>query len=337
MTALKEYQRLEASGLWRPNPDAQRRDVIVSIGEATLTITDLREQPLAHWSLAAVMRLNPGEVPAIFCPDGDPGETLEIAEDETAMLEAISRLRRAIERSRPRPGRLRLAGSLTIGLLVVAVLGLWLPGMLRSHTLGVVPEIQRQAIGTALLGRIERLAGRACGNPETTPVLAALARRTGARRLAVLPAGINTARNLPGGIVLLNKTLIEDHEDPAIAAGYILTETARAGLTDPLEELLRFAGPIAAFRLLTTGELTRETLDRYAEWVLIAPRPPLPAETVLPRFKTARIPSTPYAYAQDATGESVLDLIEADPMIAQDPPPILADRDWVLLQTICGG
>lgn len=269
MTAIKKYQRLEASGLWRPTPDTQRRDVIVSIGEATLTITDMKEQPLAHWSLAAVMRLNPGEYPAIFCPDGDPEETLEIAEDETAMLEAISKLRRAIERSRAHPGRVRFAGSLAIILMIVAVLGLWLPGALRSHTLKVVPDIQREAIGKALLGRIERLAGRTCGNAETAPVLRTLAERTGARRLVVLPAGVSEIRNLPGGIVLLNKALIEDHEDPAVVAGYILAAKARAELNDPMEELLRYAGPVTSLRLLTTGKLSQNTLDSYAEWLLV--------------------------------------------------------------------
>ena len=55
MTALSEYQRLEASGLWRASPEDQRSDVIVSIGDATLVITDLRENPLAHWSLARII------------------------------------------------------------------------------------------------------------------------------------------------------------------------------------------------------------------------------------------------------------------------------------------
>ena len=58
MTALKEYQRLEASGLWRPEPDAQRRDVVVSLGDASLTMSEFSGRPLAHWSLAAVRRAN---------------------------------------------------------------------------------------------------------------------------------------------------------------------------------------------------------------------------------------------------------------------------------------
>ncbi|WP_424984413.1 hypothetical protein [Microbulbifer sp. S227A] len=337
MTALKKYDRLEASGLWRASPDEQRRDAIVKIGEATLTITDMRERPLAHWSLAAVQRRNPGEFPAIFSPDGDPGETLEIAEDETAMLDAIAKLRRAIDRSRSHPGRLRFAGSMTFAVIVLAVLLMWLPGVLRTHALNVVPKIQREAIGKALLGRIERVAGVACGSAETTPVLARLARRTGARRLVILPAGVIDSRNLPGGVILLNKSLIEDYEDPAVAAGYILSETVQASENDPLEQLLSYAGPVASFRLLTTGKVTQATLDSYAEWVLISPRPPLAPDALLAAFAAAQLPSSPYAYARDVTGESVLDLIEADPMAGRDADPILPDREWVQLQNICGG
>ena len=33
MTALKEYQRLECTGLWKETSDSQRREVLVSFGE----------------------------------------------------------------------------------------------------------------------------------------------------------------------------------------------------------------------------------------------------------------------------------------------------------------
>ena len=72
MTALSKYQRLEASALWRDSISGQRRDVIVSLGDASLVITDKNERPLTHWSLAAVQRANPGAMPAVFHPDGDP-------------------------------------------------------------------------------------------------------------------------------------------------------------------------------------------------------------------------------------------------------------------------
>lgn len=337
MTALKQYERLEAAALWRAGPEAQRRDVIVSLGEATLTITDMNDRPLGHWSLAALERANPGQYPAVFHPAGDNAETLEIDGGETAMLEAIRKLRSALERGRPRPGRLRAASVLGSLALIAGVLGLWLPGALQRHTVKVVPEIQRKAIGQALLGRIERVAGQACNSAGAAPVLDSLARRTDAGKIVILPAGVGTSLSLPGSIVLLNRSLIEDHEDPAVAAGAVFAEQVRSRSQDPLAELLSHGGMLASFRLLTTGNLNRATLDRYAEAALSLPRPGVADEELLQRFGAAAVSSAPYAYALDVTGETVLGLIEADPMSGRAVDPVLADRDWVRLQAICGG
>ena len=97
MTALEKYDRIEASALWRAGEDAQRREVIVAIGDASLTISDMQDRPLAHWSLPAVERANPGERPAIYHPDGDPGEVLEIPGEEAQMIEAIEKLQDQVQ------------------------------------------------------------------------------------------------------------------------------------------------------------------------------------------------------------------------------------------------
>lgn len=337
MTALREYDRLEATALWRPGPQDQRREVVVSIGEATLIITDTRDRALTHWSLAALERQNPGERPAIFSPDGDTGETLEIGPDEGEMIDAIEKLRRAVERSRPHPGRLRQVSILAISGLFLALTVFWLPGAMLRHTLDVVPDIKRQEIGAAVLGRIERLSGKACNTPEAQAGLNRLARRTGVRKVVILRTGVKDSLLLPGQIVLLNRALVEDHEDPAVAAGFILMETARAQADDPLARLLRASGLTAPLRLLTTGSLTPQMLDRYSETVLLSPKPDPEDDRALAAFAEAGVSSVPFAYARDITGESVLGLIEADPMAGQDPDPIMADRDWILLQNICGG
>ena len=336
MTALKKYQRIEATGLWRPSPDEQRREVVVSIGKATLTISDFNDRALTHWSLAALERQNPGAFPAVFNPDGDPDETLELGESETTMLEAIDRLQRAIERSRPRPGRLRWMSVGGVVAAVLAVLLFWFPGALRNHVVSVVPEVKRQEIGDTILRRIERVSGPACTSVDAQASLNQLAHRTGVRQIIILPAGVQDSLSLPGGTVLLNRALVEDHEDPAVAAGYIIAERARTALNDPLDDLLDRTGASSAFRLLTTGELTPEIIDAYTEQVLSQPRPSLPDEDLLAMFSQSALPSTPYAYAQDITGESVLGLIEADPMVGRTLEQVLPDRDWVRLQNICG-
>ena len=336
MTALKEYQRLEASGLWRPTAEDQRREVVVSVGEATLTISDLNDRPLTHWSLAALERINPGQRPAIYCPDGDPGETLELAAGEDQMTDAIERLRRAVERARPRPGRLRLVGVLAVSGAVLALLVLWLPGAMTRHAVEVVPTVKRQEIGQALLGRIERVAGGACGSPETRRILARLARRTGVRQIVVLPSGVPDALGLPGSVVVLNKALLADQDDPGVAAGFVLREQVRAATEDPLAALLAGAGPIATFRLLTTGEVTQRTLDRHAETLLIAPRAPVPDAALQPAFAESGIDPAAFARVEGRDAAALTGPAPAGGQAKGPPAPVLPDRDWLLLQGICG-
>ena len=337
MTALKKYARLEATGLWRASPEAQRRDVIVSIGDATLVVTDPTDRPVTHWSLAAIVRANPGGLPAIFHPDGDPDETLELSADEAEMIAAIEKLRRAVERARPRPGRLRGLG-LAVSLAAITALALfWLPGAMLDHTLRVVPDVKRVEIGTDLLRRLERVSGPACKDPTGRRALARLGTRLGGPALVVLPALTRPALNLPGGLIVLDRSVIEDYEEPDVAAGYVLAEMTRRADKDPLRDLLEHAGVWENFHLLTTGTVAPEALDAYAETLLARPEPPIPEEPLLALFEAAELRSTPYAQARDITGETVLALIEADPMTGRATTPLLSDSDWLRLQGICGG
>ncbi len=338
MTALKKYARLEATGLWRPTPDDQRREVVVSIGDATLVISSTNDTALTHWSLAAIERAGTGDDPATFYPDGDPGETLQLQSDEVQMIEAIETLRRAVTKSRPRPGRLRWLGATLSTTAVVALLIFWLPGALVNHAMRVVPHVTRTAIGNELLARIERVAGPPCQTPETVRPLAQLAARTGATGgIAILREGVRTSLALPGGKVLLNRALVEDYEEPDVVAGYILAEEVRRGNQSGLRDLLSSAGLRASITLLTTGELPERALDRYAETVVAAARPAVSDQDLLAAFANAQLRSTPYAYAKDISGERTLALIEGDPMAGQSPAPIMKDADWLRLQVICGG
>ncbi|WP_146586715.1 hypothetical protein [Puniceibacterium confluentis] len=341
MTALNEYQRLEASGLWRPAPDAQRRDVVVSLGDASLTITDTSDRVLAHWSLAAVSRINKGALPALYHPDGDPGETLELPASEAVMIDALERVRRAIERRRPRPGKLRVWITGGIAVLVVGLAVFWLPDALLRHTVKVVPNVKRIEIGDALLDRITRVAGMPCAAPQAQEPLRLLAARIlGENRreaLVVLRDGVRKTVHLPGGRILLNRALIEDPEDPDVTAGYVLAEAVRRRGRDPLEGLLRHVGLWPSLTLLTTGSLPEAVLDDYAEALLVETPPREPPGRLVDAFAAAELRTTPYAYAEDVTGESTLPLIEADPRKKEGSRQVLSDADWIRLQGICGG
>ncbi|WP_223422389.1 hypothetical protein [Tateyamaria pelophila] len=335
MTALSKYDRIEATGLWRPNPSEQRREVVVSIGDATLIISDINDRALTHWSLAAVERAPSDGPGAIFFPDGDPEETLELDPSETEMIKAINTLRQAVARARPRPGRVRWLGAALSVSAVAALAIFWVPGALVDHALRVVPSVKEAELGRALLNRIERVSGPPCRTPEGAPALRALARRTGVTRVVVLPGGVREALALPGGMVVINRTLVEDFEEPDVAAGYVLAERVRSTLTPPLRQLLEHAGTRATATLLTTGQVPDRALDAFTEARLANPMALLDADVLLPAFAAAEVRSTPYARARDISGEETVELIEADPMSGADPSPIMQDADWLQLQAIC--
>ncbi|NNE51669.1 MAG: hypothetical protein HKN30_04625 [Sulfitobacter sp.] len=337
MTALTKYARLEATGLWRATAAEQRREVIVSLGDATLVITDMNDRALAHWSLAAIERANPGTRPALYHPNGDPGETLELPEHEKEMVEAIETLRLAIDRARPRPGRLRLFSTIAAALAVTALALFWLPGAVQDHTLRVVPDAKRAQIGADLLERLERLSGPRCADPGGIAALGLLSLRLQAGRLAVLPNLTQDSLHLPGRLILLDRAVIEDFEEPDVAAGYVLTEQTRRSASDPLRDLLKVAGLWENLRLLTTGDVTSEALDAYAEHLTTAPRPAPDLAAQLARFEAAALRSSPFAYARDITGETTLGLIEGDPMAGKLTEPLMSDANWLRLQNICGG
>ena len=170
MTALNAFQRLESPGVWREGPGARLQDVVVSVGDATLVLSDPRsERPLSHWSLPAVTRLNPGQRPAIFAPGPpDNDEILEI--DDDLMISAIEKVHLAIRASRPRPGRVR-GGLVAAAVLALVAAGVvWLPGAVIRHAALIAPPAQREAVGRQILAQLETSTGAPCA--QAGPVAA---------------------------------------------------------------------------------------------------------------------------------------------------------------------
>ena len=336
MTVLDDYIRLEAQGLWRASPEAQRRDVVISLGQATLTLTDPADRPLTHWSLPAVERLNPGETPALYAPGSDAAETLEVADDE--MVAAIERVRRAVRRGRPGGGRLRrgiAAGVIAAALLVALI---WLPGALSRYAASILPPEARSVMGEALMAHVVRLTGAPCAGEAGEAALARLSDRLfpdAPPVLKVMPGGVRSTMTLPGGQVLIARELVEDHETPDVVAGYLLAEAARRGGRDPALRLLEDAGPLAAATLLTTGRVEDRALAAHAER-LVGTRPaPVPADRLRPLFAAAAVPLAPYAEALALSGRPDAELMA--PGDGTAARPVLPDDDWVALQEICTG
>lgn len=335
MTALNEYQRLECPGLWRESPEAQRREVIVTFGDATLILRESpSERALTHWSLPALIRTNPGQMPALFSPGPESGEELEI--DDEAMIAAIAKVHTIIAARRPRPGRLRGALLLSVALATAAVGILWLPGAMITHTATVLPESTRNEVGRAILEDLKRLTGAPCDDPDGLTVLKYLGNHLSAGNLTVLPEGLKTTLHLPGGIIAIGRPLIETYDSPEALAGFILAERLRAEASHPLREALRYAGLRATFGLLTSGQVPTQSLHGYGQRILTAAPVAVPDAALLALFETAGVGASDYAHAVDKSGFTTAGLITADPYGHESPPfPLLNDTDWVALQGIC--
>jgi hypothetical protein len=204
----------------------------------------------------------------------------------------------------------------------------------------VVPPVKRSEIGATLLGHIQRVTGQTCRSRLGTQALDELYTKTlgadAGGQVVVVPSGPEVAIYLPGGLIVMNRDLIEDTEDPAVVAGHIIAATAGAREVDPLAALLHESGIGTTFTLLTTSEIDSDTLRSYAETLFANPPARASDETLLDLFTAASIPSSPFAYALDVTGESTIGLIEADPLQGQSGDAMLSDADWISLQGICG-
>ena len=340
MTALKKYQRLECSGLWRETPSDQRREVLVRLGDATLILSDPKSgEAVSHWSLPAVERINLGNEPPVFSPGIDSSESLELTDPD--MIAALDTVRAAVRAAIARPGRLRglMLAAGTLGVVALAIL--WVPGALVDHTASVVPPAQRAEIGQRALDDLARVTGAPCDNQLGLQALAELSGRVfgpvDTPILYVMPEGVDQPLHLPGDVIILPRRLIDNSNGPEALAGAALVERLRAKTTDPIIPLLEHAGLRATFQLLTTAALPDSAIKGFGETALRSPPAAISDDALILAFKDAQIPASPYALAVDPDGTVTGGLAAGDPYKGLAPSPLIPDESWVALQGICGG
>ena len=337
MTALRKYQRLEATGLWRDRPDSRLREVVVGLRDATLILSNPKtEMALAQWSLPALVRLNPGAMPAMFSPDADGLEMVEI--NDADMVAALETVRSTLDRRRARPGRLRGVIVTATACTILALVLFWLPDRLMNYTAAMLPAVTKDALGQLALADMVKLTGFPCATAPGTAAARDMARRidpANPPHIMVMRDGLTAPRALPGNIVLLPATLLERSDGADAIAGYVIAERLRAAGDEPTRALLHHAGLLAILRLLASGVLAPDAVQGYAQAILASPIAAVDADQILAAFRTAKISASPYAFAIDSSGEVTLPLIEADAFASGSVPPMLDDAAWLELQSIC--
>ncbi|CUH26738.1 hypothetical protein JSE7799_00748 [Jannaschia seosinensis] len=326
MTVLRGIERLEAPAIWHPG-DGPARDVYAVIGEAELVLQDREGTALAHWSLPALSRRNPGEMPARFSPVEGSDEVLEV--EDTLLADALERVVAAVERGRQKPGALRrvavgIAGGFAVGLLL-----LWLPGAMRGHAGNVMPPAQRVETGERLLEEIARVTGPVCASPLGDEALGRLRDRlfpTTPVRLMVVRGLPEPALALPGGLIAVSGATLIAQDDPLVVAGHVLAAALMAESDPPLARFLSGIGARDLATLLFTGTLTDRAVAAHVETLLSAPPPPLDAARLQSGFAGRGLAWAPYAAVRS------LPIGEAPP---SDMPAALDDTAWLALREIC--
>ncbi len=339
MTALEKYARLEGSGVWRAGPEAQRRDVAVTLGESSLVIADTRAgHALSHWSLPAVQRLNRGSNPAIFAPAQDAdGETLEL--DDALLIEALETIRAALA---PPPPLRWLRRGLAAGVVVLVVAGwLWLPGVLVRRTAALVPAAARVEIGREVLdGLFESVTTqRICADPQGRQALATLRNRVLGNdwRVSVV-VGVPgfEATHLPGRMIVLGDDLVSRLDSAEALAGWLVAEALARNATDPLLDVLEYVGTRATLTLLTSGALPEDALRGYIYRRLSHPSATPDADELAIWLESLAIAPAAYALSLPESRAALAQALADRPVTAdRTTEQILSDGEWLTVQGIC--
>jgi hypothetical protein len=332
MTALKKFERLESLGLWKETRTSQKKEVIVSFGKASLVLSDNTDTPLTHWALGALEINTADEERVVYTPDKSGFETLEIS--DPTMNRAIAKIRNAIRKPKSHRGRIRLLSTGLIVFSLSLLAAFWLPGAVADYATRIVSDTKAREIGAKLMPYINQYSGLPCQSENSDPVIRKLEDRLigqSDNTLFIADLGARYSTHLPGGIILANRVLVEDFPQVEVLAGFVLMEQTLQDNNSALRSLFLDAGTVATLSFLVTGNIDDDVLGAFAKNQMTRPVDTPDTETLLARFKTAGISSTPYAKALNNQA-----LQDGDPVTGVYDP-ILDDPEWLALQAICEG
>lgn len=338
MTAKEQFVRLESPGRWYRTPRDAGRDVVVHLGDTSVTLISKNDVALAHWSIAGIRRLEVRGRPPRYGPDAGGPEFVEIS-DKT-MVEALDRelapSDKGPERVRRPIGRWIAAAA---AFAAVAAAAQSFPDWASRLAASFFKPSERAEIGEQVAGYVAAEFGESCESRQATASLRKLSARLfpGERGGISVISGLGVpSAHLPGGLVLVDRDLVVGQDSPEVLAGYVLMERTIMALNDPLARLIREAGTGATFGVIFGRRIPDTEMRIHAASVPYRPRPHFPEEELLERFRNAGFPSTPFALSlqgEDGLSEAIA---AGNPLEGGIYSPLLSDGEWLGLQAACG-
>lgn len=295
MTALEKYTRLEAVGIWKETPSHDPVEVLVSFGDATLLLTNFQEQPLTHWALAATSCVQSSGETAIYTPDTEGFETLEI--NDPQMVRAIAQVSRAevLIRQKPRVLRMLAIGTL-LALFAYAIYAA--PSALRAQAIRMTSADSARNLGGGMLATLDLQVCNQTRGKDAQKILMDRAFPNDEARLVIAD---NTADGavFPGGILVVGNTLLQTMQSPeqlVVWMQFMMQSKANEQAVNRLFEGSEFKSLLS---YVTSGQLPDKRLANAA------------TEAMTHAMTAISLP------------------------VSTQSRPILRDQDWVALQGIC--
>lgn len=295
MTAIEKYTRLEALGQWKEGPDCETREVVVSFENATLVLSDLNEKPLCHWAMAATFRISLDGSKAVYTPDTEGFETLEI--DDAQMVDAIAQVSSAAITGSNETHWLRWVFLLFI-VGIVAAVALSAPKIMRNQAIRMTGPESARKLGTDMISLLdvdicrepranaarEQFISRVFPDQHTQLIVAKTLPQTGV---------------FPGGVILIGGQTLQQLQSPEDLADLMTRLSGESG--NKIQQLFETSSVKELFEYITSGKLTNARLLKMAQSIV------------------------------DGDQSN----ISTEPRTNEYPQPILRDQDWVALQGIC--
>ena len=295
MTALDRYTRLEAIGQWREAPNQPPTEVVVSFGDATLVLSDLNENPLCHWAMAATNRVSLNGSHAIYTPDTEGFETLEI--DDAEMVEAISRVSSAESVGRHKTRWLRWVFALFLFAMAGGITYAT-PDLLRAQAERMTSPASARKLGMDMFQTLDlKLCHEARADEAKTLFEARAFPDTDVELLIV--QGDLTEYVFPGNIIVLGSAHLRSFASVEELTAVLWSAMSEKSNSDTINALFSDSSPRELFDYVTSGTLPSERIRTAAQGIMAEPSPLSSSSTITNQGK------------------------------------ILRDQDWVALQGIC--
>lgn len=333
MTALDDFDRLEAVGRLKRTAEDAGVEVVVTFGEATLTMNALNpsgDTPMSHWSIAAVTLQSETEARAIYRLDAQSDETLTI-EDQTfrAAMTRVLQNRTTVTHRRPKRKWMTLGlGLAALGLLSAVLL----PKLITGTATSMISPERAQILAAEMVPMIHARTGPACETPLSETALNRLAKTLnpdGGAVLKIHDMGDVGTISLPGGQILLSEQVLADAPNNATIAAWGALGIAGMIDSSAISELFAETGTWDALSFLSTGELPETAKTRAINKMFIGaddidPSVVQNAEALLRNAKL------PVAGLDWILGQLPRD----DPQISVE---IMTDAEWNALGRACSG